>query len=74
MSAAAAAYIAATVESANLDDQPVEIVGEYLTVSAVSSWLIQEDDGDTITVKLGRIGGEQARGPRSEIGSASMRS
>lgn len=62
VSAAAAAYIAATVENANLDEQPVEIVGEYLTVSAVSSWLIQQDGGDTVTVKLGRIGGEQVRG------------
>ena len=45
VSATAAAYIAATVENANLDEQPVQITGEYLTVSAVSSWLIQQDDG-----------------------------
>lgn len=62
VSAAAAANIAATVENANLDEQLVEIVGEYLTVSAVSSWLIQQDDGDTLTVRLGRIGGQQTRG------------
>ncbi|MEY8014704.1 MULTISPECIES: hypothetical protein [Mycobacteriaceae] len=62
VSATAAAYIAATVENANLDEQPVQIIGEYLTVSAVSSWLIQQDDGETVTVKLGRIGKDQARG------------
>ncbi len=62
VSATAAAYIAATVENANLDEQPVQIVGEYLTVSAVSSWLIQQDDGDTVTVKLGRLGKDEARG------------
>ncbi|OBJ81424.1 hypothetical protein A9W97_02430 [Mycobacterium gordonae] len=62
VSATAAAYIAATVENANLDEQPVHIVGEYLTVSSVSSWLIQEDDGDTVTVKLGQISRDAARG------------
>lgn len=62
VTAAAAKYIADTVESANLDEQPVAIVGEYLTVSAVSSWLIQQDDGDTVNIKLGRIGGEETRG------------
>ncbi|BBZ12295.1 hypothetical protein [Mycobacterium branderi] len=62
VSSTAAAYIAATVENANLDEQPVQIIGEYLTVSAVSSWLIQQDDGETVTVKLGRIGKDQARG------------
>lgn len=62
VSAAAAAYIAATVENANLDEQPVQIIGEYLTVSAVSSWLIQQDDGDTLTVKLGQISKDDARG------------
>jgi hypothetical protein len=62
ISATAAAYIAATVENANLDEQPVQIIGEYLTVSAVSSWLIQQDDADTVTVKLGQIGRDQARG------------
>ncbi|OCB17834.1 hypothetical protein A5689_23860 [Mycobacterium intracellulare subsp. yongonense] len=62
VSATAAAYIAATVENANLDEQPVQIVGEYLTVSAVSSWLIQQDDGDTVTVKLGQIRRDDARG------------
>lgn len=62
VSAAAAAYIATTVENANLDEQHVEVIGEYLTVSAVSSWLIQQDDGDTVTVKLGRIGGHEIRG------------
>ncbi|MGP3319545.1 hypothetical protein [Mycobacteroides abscessus] len=62
VTAAAAAYMAATVEHANLDEQPVEILGEYLTVSAVSSWLIKQDDGDTITVKLGRIDPSQIRG------------
>jgi hypothetical protein len=62
VSAAAAAYIAATVENANLDEQPVQIIGEYLTVSAVSSWLIQQDDGDTVTVKLGEISKDDTRG------------
>ncbi|GAY17240.1 MULTISPECIES: hypothetical protein [Mycobacteriaceae] len=62
VSSTAAAYIAATVENANLDEQPVHIIGEYLTVSAVSSWLIQQDDGDTVTVKLGRIGKDEAHG------------
>jgi hypothetical protein len=62
VSAAAAAYIAATVEKANLDEQAVEIIGEYLTVSAVSSWLIQQDNKDTVTVKLGQISGQQTRG------------
>lgn len=45
----AAAHMAATVEHANLDEQPVEIIGEYLTVSAVSSWVIQRGDGDNDT-------------------------
>ena len=62
VSASAAAYIAATVENANLDEQPVQITGEYLTVSAVSSWLIQQDDGDTVTVKLGEINKDDTRG------------
>jgi hypothetical protein len=62
VSAAAAAHIAATVENANLDEQPVQITGEYLTVSAVSSWLIQQDDGDTVTVKLGEINKDDTRG------------
>ncbi|CPT99039.1 hypothetical protein [Mycobacteroides abscessus] len=56
--------MAATVEHVNLDEQPVEIVGEYLTVSAVSSWVIQRGDGDndTLTVKIGRIDPGQTRG------------
>ncbi|QCH22639.1 hypothetical protein [Mycobacteroides salmoniphilum] len=64
VTAAAAAYMAATVEHANLDEQSVEIIGEYLTVSAVSSWLIQRagTDNDTVTVKLGRIDPSQTRG------------
>ncbi|RIR09572.1 hypothetical protein D2E27_20330 [Mycobacteroides abscessus] len=64
VTAAAAAYIAATVEHANLDEQPVEIIGEYLTVSAVSSWLIAPEgaDNDTLTVKLGHIDPTQTRG------------
>ncbi|SKU91872.1 Uncharacterised protein [Mycobacteroides abscessus subsp. abscessus] len=64
VTAAAAAYMAATVEHANLDEQPVEIIGEYLTVSAVSSWLIAREGGenDTLTVKLGRIDPSQTRG------------
>lgn len=62
VSATAAAYIAATVENANLDEQPVQITGEYLTVSAVSAWLIQQDDGDTVTVKLGEISKDDTRG------------
>ncbi|ALR10826.1 hypothetical protein MYCSP_04375 [Mycobacteroides saopaulense] len=64
VTAAAAAHMAATVEHANLDEQPVEIIGEYLTVSAVSSWVIQRGDGDndTLTVKLGRIDPGQTRG------------
>jgi hypothetical protein len=51
VSAAAAAYIATTVESANLDEQPVQLIGEYLTVSSVQSWLIRQDGGETIMVK-----------------------
>lgn len=61
VTAAAAAYMAATVEHANLDEQPVEIVGEYLTVSAC---VIRCGGGenDTLTVKLGRIDPSQTRG------------
>jgi len=62
VSAATAAYIATTVENTNLDEQPVQLVGEYLTVSAVSSWVIQHDDGEAVTVRLGHIGAEEARG------------
>ncbi|MDB2197607.1 hypothetical protein [Mycobacteroides abscessus] len=64
VTASAAAHMAATVEHANLDEQPVEIIGEYLTVSAVSSWLIARggNDDDTVTVKLGRIDPSQTRG------------
>jgi len=62
VTATTAAYIAAIVEHANLDEQPVTIIGEYLTVSAVASWLIKQDNGDTITVKLGRIDPAQTRG------------
>jgi hypothetical protein len=62
VSATAAAYIAATVENANLDEQPVQIVGEYLTVSSVQSWLIRQDDGETVTVKRGRLGEDDLRG------------
>ena len=50
------------VEHANLDEQPVTITGEYLTVSSVASWLIQQSDGDVITVKLGRISSGQIKG------------
>jgi hypothetical protein len=62
VSATTAAYIAATVENASLDEQPVHIIGEYLTVSAVSSWLIKQDNTDTVTVKLGAISSDQTRG------------
>ncbi|WP_343576927.1 hypothetical protein [Mycobacterium sp.] len=62
VSATSAAYIAATVENANLDEQPVQIVGEYLTVSSVQSWLIRRDDGETVTVKRGRLGEDDLRG------------
>lgn len=54
--------MAATVEHANLDEQLVTLVGEYLTVSAVSSWLIRLDDGDAVTVKLGCIDPQQTVG------------
>lgn len=62
VTAATAAYIADIVEHANLDEQSVTITGEYLTVSAVASWLIQQDDSELITVKLGRIDPTQTRG------------
>ncbi len=62
VTARAARHMAYVVEHANLDEQPVAIVGEYLTVSAVSSWLIQQDDGDTMTVKLGRVDPRHTRG------------
>lgn len=62
VTATAAAYMVDVVERANLDEQPVTIVGEYLTVSAVSSWVIQQDDGDVVTVKLGRVDPGQTRG------------
>jgi hypothetical protein len=58
----AARHMAYVFEHANLDEQPVAIIGEYLTVSAVSSWVIQQDDGDAITVKLGRVDPGQTRG------------
>lgn len=62
VTAQAARYMALVVEHANLAEQPVLIVGEYLTVSAVSAWVIQQDDGDAVTVKLGRIDPSQTRG------------
>ncbi|PND54377.1 hypothetical protein CRM90_28335 [Mycobacterium sp. ENV421] len=62
VSAATAAHIAATVENANLDEQPVLIVGEYPTVSSVQSWLIRQDNGEPITVKLGRLSENEIRG------------
>ncbi|SHR17738.1 hypothetical protein LK468_08895 [Mycobacteroides abscessus] len=62
VTATAAGHMAATVEHANLDEQPVPLVGEYLTVSAVSSWLIRLDHGEAVTVKLGRIDPGQTRG------------
>jgi hypothetical protein len=51
--------MAYVVEHANLDEQPVIIAGTYLTVSAVRSWLIHQDDGDAVTVELGRIDPQQ---------------
>lgn len=62
VTATAAAHMAAAVEHANLDEQSVPLVGEYLTVSAVSSWLIRLDNGDAVTVKLGKVDPEQTRG------------
>lgn len=62
VSATTAARMAAAVEHANLDEQQVEIVGEYLAVSAVSSRFIQRGDNDTVPVKLGRIDTSQTRG------------
>ncbi|MGV9798330.1 hypothetical protein ACWDTP_09740 [Mycobacterium sp. NPDC003449] len=62
VTAQAARHMAFVVEHANLDEQPVLIIGEYLTVSAVSAWVIQQDDGDAVTVKLGRIDPSQTRG------------
>jgi len=62
VTARAARHMAYVVEHANLDEQPVSIVGEYLTVSAVSAWVIQQDDGDAVTVKLGRVDPSQTRG------------
>jgi hypothetical protein len=62
VTARAAGNMAYVVEHANLDEQPVLITGEYLTVSAVSSWVIQQDDGDAVTVKLGRVDPSQTRG------------
>lgn len=62
VTARAARHMAYVVEHANLDEQPVVVTGEYLTVSAVSAWVIQQDDGDPVTVKLGRIDPSQTRG------------
>jgi hypothetical protein len=62
VSAAVAAYIATTVENANLDEQLVQIIGEYLTVSSVQSWLIRQDNGDTVTVRRGALGEDDLRG------------
>ncbi|WP_301121322.1 hypothetical protein [Mycolicibacterium fortuitum] len=62
VTAQAARHMAFVVEHANLDEQPVIIIGEYLTVSAVSAWVIQQDDGDAVTVKLGRVDPSQTRG------------
>ncbi len=42
------------VEHANLDEQPVTVVDKYLTVCAVGAWVVQQDGGDAVTVKLGR--------------------
>ncbi|MDH6246496.1 hypothetical protein [Mycobacterium sp. OTB74] len=55
VTASAARHMADVVEHANLNEQPVVITGEYLTVSAVSASVIQQDDGDAVTVKLGHI-------------------
>lgn len=62
VTARSAAHMADVVEHSNLNEQPVIIVGEYLTVSAVSAWVIQQDDGDAVTVKLGRIDARQTIG------------
>lgn len=62
VTASAAAHMAATVEHANLDEQSVPLVGEYLTVSAVTSWLIRLDNGEAVTVKLGKVDPGQTRG------------
>ncbi|AGM27610.1 hypothetical protein MABM_23040 [Mycobacteroides abscessus] len=62
VTAQAAGHMAFVVEHANLDEQSRLIVGEYLTVSAVSSWVIQQDDGYAVTVKLGRVDLSQIRG------------
>lgn len=63
ITARAARNMAYVVEHANLDEQAVVITGEYLTVSAVSSWVIQQDDGgDPVTVRLGRVDASQTRG------------
>lgn len=53
---------AAAVENANLDEQPVRLVGEYLTVSSVQSWLIRQNDGEAVIVKLGRLSENEVRG------------
>lgn len=50
------------MDNSNLDLQPVPIVGEYLTVSSVQSWLIRQDHGETVTVKLGRLSENEVRG------------
>jgi hypothetical protein len=62
VSATTAAHIAATVENANLDEQPIPLVGEYLTVSSVQSWLIRQDDGEALTVKLGHLNENEIHG------------
>lgn len=62
VTAQTAGHMAFVVEHANLAEQSVIIVGEYLTVSAVSAWVIQQDDGDAVTVKLGSIDPSQTRG------------
>jgi hypothetical protein len=62
VTAAAAKHIADTVENANLDEQAVAITGEFLTVSAVTSWLIRQDEGEPVTIRRGHIGPDDVRG------------
>ncbi len=62
VTAAVAKHIADTVENANLGEQAVQIVGEFRTVSAVTSWLIRHDDGEPVTIRRGQIGPDDVRG------------
>ncbi|WP_280252987.1 hypothetical protein [Nocardia abscessus] len=50
------------VQRKKLDEQPVTIIGELLTVSAVEQWFVRDDRGQVFHIKLGDVSSEDIRG------------